>query len=149
MIGRRTLSSENRSTAQFRRREGAVTVEFALVTSLFFVFCFAAIEFARVNIVRHLVDTAAYEAARVGIVPGATVADVQAQANQHLTITNLQGATVAVVPDPIVDSTDAVTVTITVPMDQNTWVLPSFTTGAQIVSSSTLRAERYRGIPGP
>lgn len=143
MMRRRIPSSK--SLSRRAPRHGAVTVEFAIVASIFFVLCMGAIEFARVNIVSHVVDNVAYDAARMGIAPGADVTDVQAQAIQHLTNANLQGAQVTVTPDPIEENAQVITATITVPMDQNTWVVPSFTSGAQIVGSASLRAERFRG----
>ena len=80
----------------------------------------------------------------LGILPGKTVAEIQTQALQYLTIAGTQGATITVAPDPITDLTEEVTVTVSVPMDQNTWVTPVFTPGATIQRSSTLRTERYR-----
>ncbi|MCA9187412.1 MAG: pilus assembly protein [Pirellulaceae bacterium] len=128
------------------KHRGAVTVEFALVIGLFFMFLIASIEFARFNIVRHVVDNAAYEAARKAIVPGATAGDATDTANAYLATIGTQGATVIVDPDPIEDVTEEVSVTVNVPMDQNTWVVPIFTGGATVSATSTLRCERYRGI---
>lgn len=128
-------------------RRGAVTVEFALVIPLFLLFAFASVEFARLNFVRHAVDNAAYEAARMAIVPGASSTDVRDRANHYLeNVAEVAGSTIVVTPDPITTTTEEVTVSISVPLDQNAWVAPKFAAGATIIRSSTLRTERYRGI---
>jgi Flp pilus assembly protein TadG len=124
-----------------------VTVEFALVVPLFFLFAFASFEFSRLNFVRHAVDNAAYEAARVGIVPGANVNTVRDRANHYLdNIAKVTGSTVIVTPNPITSTANEITVSIIVPLDQNAWVTPKFAAGKTITRSSTLRTERYRGI---
>ena len=143
-----TLGTPSRSgNSVTQKRRGAVTVEFALVVPLFFLFAFASIEFSRLNFVRHTVDNAAYEAARVGIVPGAHANTVRARANHYLdNIAKVTGSTIVVSPNPITSTTDEVTVSISVPLDQNAWVAPKFAVGKTITRSSTLRTERYRGI---
>jgi hypothetical protein len=80
------------------------------------------------------------------MVPGASVDEITAYALAHLSAVGATGATVEVTPSPITEDTDQVTVQITVPFDQNSWIIPTFAAGAQIQRSSTLRTERYRGI---
>ncbi len=125
-------------------RRGAAAVEMALVAPIVFVFVFGAIEFGRFNIVRHAANNAAYEAARHGMVPGATAGEMEAHAQQHLSAVSVTGATVQVTPRVVEEETELITVQVTVPTDQNSWVVPSFLTGAQIQSSCSLRTERYR-----
>ena len=127
-------------------RRGAVSVALAMVAPIVFLFVFASIEFGRLNIMRHAVNNAAYEAARHGMVPGATVDEITAHALAHLNAVSATGATVQVTPTPITEETRQITVQVTVPLDQNSWAIPSIAAGAQIQSSSTLRTERYRGI---
>ena len=139
-----------RHQAVFRlRRCGAVTVEFCLVISLFFLFLFASVEFARLNMIRHAADNAAYEAARVAIVPGQTATQVQNHATQYLTNLGIHTPMITVNPNPILDNTDEVTVTVSISMNSNSWVTPMFTSGATLTRSATLRTERYRGIATP
>ncbi|MBX3440075.1 MAG: pilus assembly protein, partial [Planctomycetaceae bacterium] len=64
--GRRSFSTLT------ERRGGATTVELAIVLPVLFLFVFSAIEFSRLNMLRHLASVAAYEGARQGIVLGAT-----------------------------------------------------------------------------
>ncbi|MCA9215970.1 MAG: pilus assembly protein [Planctomycetales bacterium] len=135
------------SNARARKRRGAVTVEFALVSIVFFTFVFGMIEFSRLNILRHAADNASYEGARVGIVPGASVDDVKAAAQNQLDILRVNTSTVVVTPDPLTTAADSVTVTVTVPVAENSWLVPRFSDGLSMESSTTLGTERYRGIP--
>ena len=154
MPERTRLLTDQRSSILYRKtgsfvkptRCGAVTVELAMVAPIVFLFVFASIEFGRLNILRHAVNNAAYEAARHGMVPGATVDDISTHAQQHLNAFSATGATVQVTPSPITEETAQITVQVTVPLDENSWVIPSFSAGSQISSSSTLQTERYRGI---
>jgi Flp pilus assembly protein TadG len=136
------------SVLGFRRdakgRLGATTVEFALVAPAFFLVIMAMFEFTRLNVLRHTADNAAYEAARVAIVPGATVAQATTEANRLLSIVNARGAQVNFNPSTITPETNSVTVTVTIPLDSNGWVVPRFTQGRTLTSSATMRTERVR-----
>jgi len=127
------------------RRRGAVLVEFALVGTLFFMLCLTAVEFARFSMIHHLVDNGAYEAARAGIVPGATAADVQNTALDYLAHGFVNGTTVVVNPAVIDEDTPEVTVTVSVPFNENSWGVPQYFTGVTVTATATLRAERFRG----
>jgi Flp pilus assembly protein TadG len=131
---------------QHPHRRGAVTVEFSMVITLFFLITFGTVEFSRINIIRHAIDNAAYESARVGIVPGATVAEVEAVAQFHLNAVQLTAATVTVTPNPLTAASDTVTVQISVPVAPNSWVMPNFSSGMTLDASSTLSTERYQGF---
>ena len=128
------------------QKRGATTVEFALVCPVFVLIIFGLIEFSRVSIVRHSVDNDAYEAARVGIIPGASESDVVAAAQSHLDAVGLTGATINVIPSPLTNVADEVTVEVTVPLSSNSWGIPRFVSGLELSSSSTLGTERYRGF---
>jgi Flp pilus assembly protein TadG len=135
------LSKQAKSNA----RDGTVTVEMAIIAPFVFLLIFGAVEFGRLNILRHAVSNAAYEAARHGMVPGATAAEMTAHAEQHLSAVSASGATVQVTPATVDEQTDTVTVQVSVPMDQNSWITPMFTSGSQIEGTCTLQTERYRG----
>jgi Flp pilus assembly protein TadG len=132
----------NTSRRHSTLRRGATAVEFALTAPVFIMFLMAAFEFGWLNVVRHTADNAAYEAARTAVVPGATVAEATAKANALLNIVGTRGATVTVNPSPVTVDTDAVTVSIQIPMNQNGLIVPRFTGNKNIVASSTLRTER-------
>jgi len=111
------------------RRVGAATVEFAIVIPFVILFFMAAIEFTRISLVRHVVDNASYEAARNIIVPGASVAEAEARAQEVLDLLGVSGAEFVITPTPVTENTPSVTVTVTVPISENQWVFPTFSTG--------------------
>lgn len=162
---RQTISIQRSTDSRIHKRLGGAVVEFAIVVPLFFLFLFAAIEFGRLNMVRHMVDNAAYEAARNAMVPGASTQEAINEANRVLALTGITGAQThiatvqlgevevveeegeeEIVNEQIDDETIQVTVTITVPFAANAFLTPAFATDANIVSSSTLKTERYFGI---
>lgn len=107
-------------------RKGAVTVEMAIAVPILFLMVFAALEFCGMNVMRHSVDNAAYEAARRGIVPGATVADVEATADLIMTAAGATNIQVDVVPAVITEDIEELTVTVTLPVAGNGWITPIF-----------------------
>ncbi len=123
-------------------RCGAAAVEFALVATVLFLFVFASIEFARVSILRHVVDHASYEACRIVIVPGATTSEAQTRVNTLLSKYGVSGATISVSPNPILETTGAVTVQVSVPAASNRWGTAIFSSGVNLSSSTTLLTER-------
>jgi len=118
-----------------------MTVEFALVAPLAFFITFSAVEFARLNMLVNSMENAAYEAARRGIIPGATTANCRAEATAMLQAVGAVNATVTVTPATITTTTPSVTVAISVPLNDNAWVLPRFTKNAVLVRSCTLNRE--------
>lgn len=130
-------------------RKGASLIEFALVAPVFFLFIFAAMEFAHLNTLRNSANNAAYEAARCVVVPGAAISEAEAAAQQILAAVGVTTYTINVTPDPITDETREVTVAIDIPYAQNAIVVPWFTGSANVHSESTLHTERYGGIQVP
>lgn len=128
----KTRSSFNKSN-----RSGAVTVEFALVAPIVFALFLGSIEITRLNFLRHTAANAAYEGARASILPGSTSADGIAEATQLLNDVGAgNGAVVNLVSTP-----DSIQVTVTIPVDQNSWGLGRFTKNLNLVQSCTLRRE--------
>lgn len=123
-------------------RRGAVITEFAICAPVFFLIVLAMFEFGWLNVVRHTADNAAYEASRLAMVPGATAAEAIAEAERIMTVIGARGATVTVTPATLTPETTEVTVTVTVPLDRNSLVIPKFGRGREIESNSTLRTER-------
>lgn len=134
-----------RSHARSRRavRSGAVTVEMAIATPLLFLLIFAAIEFSRMNMIRHTVDNAAYEAARRVIVPGADAADAEDRATQLLRTIGVRNGEIEVVPETIDNDTQEVVVTVSVPADGNGFIAPRFFQGHSFVGSCRLAREDF------
>jgi Flp pilus assembly protein TadG len=132
--------NKNRSTKNDRR--GAVVVEFGIVAPVFFVFIIAAFEYSRVNVIRHTADNAAYEAARYAMVPGATSVEAAAKATSILNVVGTRGARVTIDPTTLGPDVDSVIVTVEVPLAQNGWIAPRFTSATTLRSVSTMRTER-------
>lgn len=123
-------------------RRGATAVEFAIVAPIFFLLMMASFEFSRMNVIRHTADNAAYEAARHAMVPGATAAEAVAKANSILNTVGTRGARVTITPTALGPTVDTISVSIDVPLNQNGWIVPKFTSGRTLTAQSTLRTER-------
>lgn len=121
---RHTRSSPSDRPAD--RRSGVTTVEFALTVPVAFMLCFASVEFARVNMIRNTLVNAAYTGARRAMVPGATASVTKAEAQKVLQQSGIKGGTVTLDPPVLTHTTQEVSVTVSVPLDRNTWVAPSF-----------------------
>jgi len=139
----RMLHRQNKTQTR-DRRSGASLVEFSLVLPVFLLILFAGFEFARICLVRNAANNAAYQAARRVMVPGATVADANAEVSRLLSIFGVNQFTVTVNPSPITLATDRVTVSIAIPANQCGWITPRFTNALVIRAGSTLFAERDR-----
>lgn len=137
-VEKRGFRSAKRANAS---RRGAVTVEFAVCASLFFMLTFAGLEFGRFFYLQHGVQMVAYEAARAGIVPGADVEDVESRANSLLNAAGIPRATVEVIPDEIDTQTRDVMVRVTCNFNENSWAPPTFLTDKVIVSEIELQHE--------
>ncbi len=103
-------------------RHGAVTVEFALVAPILFLFIFGIIEFARLNMLRNSIENAAYEGARRGIIPGATADDAIAEAKLILKAVFVKNPQIVVSPAIILAATADITVTVNVSLSEAAWV---------------------------
>ncbi|MCA9174671.1 MAG: pilus assembly protein [Planctomycetales bacterium] len=137
-------ANARRRTARRRSRRGTLTVEFALTSSVLFLFFMASIDFARVNLIRHTINNAAFEAARAGIIPGATASTCQTRAQAILAAGMVVGATIDVTPNTIEESTEVISVTVTAPLAPNQWVVSwFFPADATIVRTSTIVRETY------
>lgn len=127
-------------TSQARR--GATSVEMALVLPIVFVLIMGGIEFARLNIIRHVTENASYEACRYVVVPGGNVSEAQTKATQMMQAVGVTNATVTVTPNPILETTTKITVHVDVPCAGNFWFLPQFSAGKTVSAETTLMAER-------
>lgn len=94
------------------------------------------------NVIRHTADNAAYEAARHAMVPGATAAEARSKAFSILNLVGARGATITINPATIDESVDEITVTVDVPLSQNGWIAPKFTSNKTIRAESRLKTER-------
>jgi Flp pilus assembly protein TadG len=139
----RPSTDRNRERRRRWSPRGAVVTEFAICAPILFFFFFAALEFSRVNMIRQSVENAVYEGSRRGIVPGATADDCRNAAQVVLNSVSANSATVTVTPSVISPATPEVPVSISVPINSNSWVAPFFFRDRTIANSMTLRRERF------
>lgn len=126
-------------------RHGAALVEFALVGPLLFLFMLASLEFSHLTTLRNTANNAAYEAARVAVVPGATSSEADREARRILGVVGVRNYDLQV--SDVNPGSNEVTVTINIPYANNALSVPLFLKNSHIRSQSTLRTERYSGIP--
>lgn len=116
-------------------------METAIVLPIIFAVFLAGVDLCRANMIRNTLDNAAFEAARAGTIPGATVADVQADAQATLDILQIQDATISVSPSPITNDAPQITVQIDVVMSSNLYAMSKVLTGKTLSKSCTLTRE--------
>ena len=136
----------SRSKRRRAVRQGTSAVEFAAVAPIFFLVVFGGIEFASVHITQCAMENAAFEGARQAIIPGADAADCIASAEAVMEGTGINLFNIDVTPETITDETDAVKVSVSVPMTaENKFGLSAFLHGTTLVKSIELpRAEAGR-----
>jgi Flp pilus assembly protein TadG len=124
-------------------------VEMALCLPLLFFFFLGALEMSRVNMIRQSVENAVYEGSRRGVVPGATANDCRNAARAVLNSISANDADIDVVPATLTDNVPEVTVSVEVPINSNSWVVPFFFRDRFVTSSMTLRKERFANARVP
>ena len=128
-----------------KMRPGAALVEFAIVAPVLFLLILGMIEFGRAVMVQQILTNASREGARRAILEHATATEVEDYVADYLTNTFVSGAAVTVAPGDLSDTGfgDPVTVTVSVPFDQVSWVpAPWFLGGKTLTAQSMMRAER-------
>lgn len=116
----------NTSRIKKDSRRGAAAVEFALTLPVLLLLLFGGYELTRANMILHTCEAAAYEGCRIGIVPGATLAEVEAETNRVLGTINIRNATVTVDPNNLETDTDSLDVTVEVSFADNSLFVPRF-----------------------
>jgi Flp pilus assembly protein TadG len=120
-------------------------VEFAVVAPVFFILIFGMIEFGRMVMVQQVITNASREGARLSVLDGSTATDVETTVQNYLSSARVNGANVTIDPaDPgSAGYGDPVTVTVSVPFDQVSWLpSPMFIGGqTELTASSIMRRE--------
>ena len=129
------------STRREPRRRGTVTVELALTIGLLFFFFFAALEFCRVNMLRHSIENAVYEGARVGAVPGGTSSEVKDEVMRVLRTIGVRNADIDVRPSNLRLDTPEIRVSVDVPIAGNLYFPPLFFKDRQLQRSISMLRE--------
>lgn len=127
-------------------RLGAATVEFALVAPLFFLLVFGMVEFGRMVMIQQVITNASREGARKAVLDGSSSSNVK---NAVVTYMSNGGVTIStsnVTINPTDPSSAAagnpVTVTVSVPFSQVSWLpSPMFLGSRQMTASTVMRRE--------
>jgi Flp pilus assembly protein TadG len=121
-------------------RPGAAAVEFAVVAPILVLFAFGMIEFARVMMVEEVLTNAAREGCRKAVLPGSTSSDVTTVVNNYLTNSGITGAnapSVSPAPDSA-NAGDAITVTVSVPFNNVSWLPVPMFLGGKTLSATVV-----------
>ena len=129
-----------------KQRRGAAAVEFAVVAPVFFLLVFGMIEYGRMVMVQQIIVNSAREGCRAAVLDGSTSSGVKstvvtAMASGNITITT---SNVTINPPSPADAEfgDPVTVTVTVPFNQVSWLpSPMYLGGKSMTASTTMRRE--------
>ncbi|GAB6166970.1 hypothetical protein JCM19992_29700 [Thermostilla marina] len=127
-----------------KQRRGAAVVEFAIVAPVFFLLLLGMIEFGRMIMVQQIITNASREGARVAVLDGTTTDDVVDTVNTYLTSAAINGANITVDPDPPSDAGygEPVTVSVSVPFSQVSWLpSPMFLGGTNLSATTVMRRE--------
>jgi Flp pilus assembly protein TadG len=126
------------------RRSGAAAVEFAVVAPIFFLVVLGIIEFGRMAMVEQVITNAAREGARVGVIDDSTRAIVVDKVRRYMASAGISIATIDVTPDPPSSAGygEGVTVTVSVPFDDVSWLPnPFFVGGKTLTAQAVMRRE--------
>jgi Flp pilus assembly protein TadG len=129
----------------FRRyRQGAAAVEFAVVAPVFFLMVLAMIEYGRMVMVQQIITNGAREGARSAVLDGATTGSVTSSVGTYCTNGGVKNVVVTVTPDPPSNaaSGDPVTVKVSVPFSQVSWLpSPMYLGATTLHASAVMRRE--------
>jgi Flp pilus assembly protein TadG len=128
------------------KRLGAAAVEFAIVAPLFFLLVFGMIEFGRMVMIQQVITNASREGARKAVLDGASSSNVKSSVVTYMANGGVTIATSNVTINPTDPTTAAagspVTVTVSVPFSQVSWLpSPMFLGGRQMTASTVMRRE--------
>ncbi len=129
-----------------RKRLGSATVEFAFVAPLFFLLVFGMVEFGRMVMIQQVITNASREGARKAVLDGASSSNVKSAVVTYMSNGGVTIATSNVTISPA-DPTTAVagspvTVTVSVPFSQVSWLpSPMFLGSRQMIASTVMRRE--------
>lgn len=130
-----------------RNRKGVTLVETSIVMSVFVLLTMGLIEVSQLGMTSQILTTAAGAGCRVAVIDGHSQADVTSEAASVLSAAGISSSsyTLTTTPGDVTTSHqgDSVTVTITVPYRNISWLgTPLFLGSATLKSSATLSSER-------
>ena len=97
------------------------------------------IEYGRMVMVQQVITNASREGARLAVLDGATASSVTSTVNSYLSAGSITGATVTVSPNPptTAQNGDPVTVTVSIPFSQVSWLPSPMYLGSRTLSAAT------------
>jgi Flp pilus assembly protein TadG len=135
------LLRTTRRTRKHAPRLGAVLVEFALAAPITFVMVFALIEFSRVAMLTNTAENAAYEGCRAAIIPGGTAAKARTAASRLMSSVGAVNPTITITPATITEATEEITVEVSLSLNSNAWLIPTFTRNQTLIKRCRLTRE--------
>jgi Flp pilus assembly protein TadG len=126
-------------------RCGVATVEFAIIAPLFFLLVLGSIELGRALMVQQILTNASRAGARDAVTLAGTQDSAIAAATDFAAGASVGGIAVTVSPNPATASSgQMVSVTVTVPYENVTWVpAPWFMGGKTLTATSVMRKEGF------
>ena len=129
-----------------RKRHGLEVLEMATVMPVVMLLIFGFMEMAQMGMSYQLVTNAAFQGCRVAVINGYTQSDVITTAGNILSGGGIKSGNFTLVTNPANVTTshlgDQVTVTISVPFRQVSWLAPMLLGSTTLKSSATLSSER-------
>lgn len=139
-----------RRTDQRASRQGAATVEFAVIAIPMFLTIFTFFELTRLFVMTSLADDAVFASLREVMIVGATKADGEQVARQIMSPCSARNSTIEIIPrnaagvpqSEIRDDTSVVKVRISFPVSDNSFTISPFAKGQMIVREAEVATER-------
>ena len=97
-------------------------MEFALLFPLVLLFFTTCVGFTQGFLLKDTAQHAAYEGARTGMVITSTTEDVEAAVEAFTTSMGIDGVAIEVEPDELSSATEEISVTVSIPLDGNSWI---------------------------
>jgi Flp pilus assembly protein TadG len=134
-----------RATQNSQSRRGVATVEFAIIAPLFFLLVLGCIEFSRALMVQQILTNASRTGAREAITLAGSESSAIEAASNFASGASVGGINVNVTPNPATaPSGEMISVTVTVPYDNVTWLpAPWFLGGRVLSATSVMRKEGF------
>ena len=125
-------------------RRGIATVEFAVIAPLLILMILGGIELGRGVMVKHVLEEAARAGCRVVTLHDGTKQEALDIISLSMQNANITGYTVTMNPDPPTGQVQKVpvTVSVSVPYSQISWMSPKFMSGSSLKGDCIMPAER-------